>query len=89
MTKLNIEFSSNAWAEYQDWKQNNKSMVKKIDKLVNNIIRHPFIGLGKPEPLTGNLQGYWSRRINSEHRFVYGVLSDRIKIVQVKYHYDK
>lgn len=87
MTKLNIEFTTNAWSDYLQWKQEDKSMVKKIDKIILDTIRHPFTGIVKPEPLKHQLSGKWSRRISGEHRFVYGVAQDRIIIYQVRYHY--
>ena len=78
MTKLNIDFTQDAWEEYLEWKRNDKKIVKRIDKIINDTIRHPFTGIGKPEPLQHNLSGFWSR-----------VTSKEIQIVQLKYHYDK
>ena len=89
MTKLNIVFTQNAWVEYLEWKQKDKAIEKRIDKIINDIIRHPFNGIGKPEPLKFNLSGLWSRKINNEHRIVYGVSKNQIQIIQLKYHYDK
>jgi len=89
MTKLNVDFTHDAWEEYLDWKKNDKKMVKRIDKIISDTIRHPFTGIGKPEPLQHNLSGFWSRKLNSEHRMVYGVTNKEIQIVQLKYHYDK
>ena len=61
-------------------------MVKRIDKIISDTIRHPFTGLGKPEPLQHNLYGFWSRKLNSEYRMAYGVTSKEIQIIQLKYH---
>ena len=61
-------------------------MVKRIDKIISDTIRHPFTGLGKPEPLQHNLSDFQSRKLNSEHRMVYGVTSKEIQIIQFKYH---
>lgn len=88
MTKLNIEFTNNSWSDYVQWKKEDRSMIKKIDKLISDTIRHPFSGLGKPEPLKHQLAGKWSRRISGEHRLVYGVTADRIIIYQVRFHYE-
>lgn len=68
MTKLNILFTEAAWQEYIEWKKIDKALVKKIDQLIMDTIRHPFTGIGKPEPLQHELSGFWSRKINSEHR---------------------
>lgn len=89
MTKLNIVFTQNAWAEYLELKRKDKAIEKRIDKIINDIVRHPFNGIGKPEPLKFNLSGLWSRKINNEHRIVYGISKNEIQIIQLKYHYDK
>ncbi|MCH2245601.1 MAG: Txe/YoeB family addiction module toxin [Crocosphaera sp.] len=62
-------------------------MYKKIVELINDILRQPFSGLGKPEPLKHNLKGYWSRRINDEHRLIYQVTDTEIIIISCKFHY--
>lgn len=89
MIKLNISFSYNAWKEYIEWKKEDKATSKKIDKLIKDILRHPFTGLGKPQPLKANLTGNWSRQINHKDRFVYAVTKTEIQIKQLKYYYDK
>ena len=86
MSRLNVEFTADAWNEYCQWQKTDHKVVKRIDQLILDTLRQPFSGKGKPEPLRGNLKGYWSRRITHEHRLVYAVLEDRIAIVQVKYH---
>lgn len=89
MTKLNIMFTASAWKEYTEWKKEDKKSIKKIDKLIDDTLRHPFEGIGKPEPLQAELSGYWSRRINTRDRMVYGVTENAIEILQLKYHYSK
>jgi toxin YoeB len=64
-------FTDEGWDDYQYWQETNKKQIKRINQLIEDIDRHPFTGIGKPEPLKGNLSGYWSRRIDSEHRLVY------------------
>lgn len=87
MTRLNVEFTTEAWDEYCEWKKTDRKVCKRIDNLITDTIRHPFTGKGKPEPLRGNLKGFWSRRITQEHRLVYTVFKDRVSIIQVKFHY--
>ena len=66
-----IQWDFDAWEDYLYWQQLDKKMVKRINQLIKEIYRSPFEGVGKPEPLKGNLTGFWSRRINEEHRLVY------------------
>ena len=66
-----------------------KKLLKKINTLIKDIQRNPFAGIGKPEPLKANLSGYWSRRINSEHRLVYQIMKDNIVIVTCRFHYQE
>lgn len=68
-----IQWDFDAWEDYCEWQQINKSTVKRINLLIKDICRTPFEGIGKPEPLKGNLNGFWSRRIDDEHRIVYVV----------------
>jgi toxin YoeB len=82
-----ISFENDAFTEYWKWAAENKNVFGKINTLITEIMRDPFNGTGKPEPLKGNLSGYWSRRITGEHRLVYKVLPDCIVIVSCKYHY--
>lgn len=81
-----VIFKKLANKQYNYWLKTNKKIVSKIDTLIFDIQEHPFTGLGKPEPLKGELSGYWSRRITEEHRLVYTV-EDDIIIVQCMYHY--
>jgi len=85
---MRLIFSSRAWGDYKHWAENDRKLLKRINKLVDDIMREPFDGIGKPEPLRGNLKGYWSRRITDEHRLVYKVVDDSIFIAQMKYHYE-
>lgn len=84
---MNLIFSDHAWEDYLHWQKTDKKMVKRINSLVKDILRSPFEGIGKPEPLKHALSGYWSRRINDEHRFIYKVDSESLYIAQLRYHY--
>ena len=84
---MKLTFSSNAWNNYLYWEKTDKAKVKRINTLIKNIQRNPFDGIGKPEPLKHGLSGYWSRRINDEHRIVYKVTDDNLLIAQLRYHY--
>jgi toxin YoeB len=85
---MNLLFSSRAWEDYQHWQQADKKIVKKINDLLKDICRNANSGIGKPEPLKHALGGYWSRRITDEHRLVYKVEGDVVKIAQARYHYE-
>jgi toxin YoeB len=84
---MRIIFLDGAWEDYLYWQTTDKSVLKKINALIKEIKHSPFEGSGKPEPLKYNLSGWWSRRINLEHRLVYKVESDAIVILQCRYHY--
>jgi len=84
---MNIRFSSNAWNDYLYWQKTDKKTLKRINTLIRDIQRQPYEGIGKPEPLKHGLSGYWSRRINDEHRIVYKCDNDTIKIAQLRFHY--
>ena len=85
---MKLTFSSKAWAKYLYWQKTDKSMITRINRLIKDIQCEPYTGIGKPEPLKHSLAGYWSRRINDEHRIVYKVLGDQIFIAQLRYHYE-
>ena len=85
---MRITFSKNAWDDYLSWQTEDKKMLKKINELIKDIQRNPFSGIGKPEPLKFDLAGFWSRRIDREHRLVYQVINDDILIYSCRYHYD-
>ncbi len=82
-----LSFSDDAWDDYLYWQQSDKKILKKINRLVKEIQRDPFDGIGEPEPLKYNWSGYWSRRITIEHRLVYKVSDDNLMIAQCRYHY--
>ncbi|KLD78632.1 Txe/YoeB family addiction module toxin [Xanthomonas sp. GW] len=84
---MTLQFSDNAWEDYLYWQQTDKKMLKRVNDLIKAIQRDPFQGVGKPEPLRHALAGYWSRRINDEHRIVYKVEAGILLIAQVRYHY--
>lgn len=84
---MRVVFMSEAWEDYLYWQQHDKSMLKKINTLIKESMRTPFTGSGKPEALKENLKGFWSRRINLEHRLVYRVEEEAIYILQCRYHY--
>ena len=84
---MNILFNARAWTQYLHWQEADPKLVKKINALIKECSRTPFIGSGKPEPLRGDLRGWWSRRINEEHRLVYRVTDAGLEIVQCRYHY--
>jgi len=82
-----IVFESSAFEDFNEWSFQDKKIYKKIIQLIKEIDRSPFTGIGKPEPLKHELSGYWSRRINNEHRLVYTVTDSEIIIIACKYHY--
>jgi toxin YoeB len=84
---VQLVFSSNAWEEYLYWLSTDLKQVRRINHLIKEIMREPHGGIGKPEPLKHAFQGYWSRRIDSEHRIVYKVVGDQLWIAQVRFHY--
>ena len=84
---MNLVFSERAWEDYLYWQRTDKKILKRINTLIPDIQRHPFKGIGKPEPLKHGLSGYWSRRINDEHRIVYKVEKSDLRIAQLRYHY--
>ncbi len=84
---MRIVFSERAWEEYLDWQTEDRKILSRINRLIREIQRTPFAGTGKPEPLKHALSGYWSRRINDEHRIVYKIDGEDLLIAQVRYHY--
>ncbi|MBN1273379.1 MAG: Txe/YoeB family addiction module toxin [Candidatus Aminicenantes bacterium] len=84
---MKIIFSTFAWEDYLYWKNHDKRIKKRVNDLIRDIIRTPYKAKGKPEPLKHALSGYWSRRINEEHRIVYKVKDDSLFIVQLRLHY--
>lgn len=84
---MKLIFSGHAWEDYLYWQKTDKKTLKRINTLIREIMREPFEGIGKPEPLKHSLTGYWSRRINEEHRIVYKVRDGALLIAQLRYHY--
>ncbi len=84
---MKIIFSSEAWDDYLHWQRTDRKILKRVNGLIQEIVRTPFEGTGKPEPLRHVLAGYWSRRIDDEHRLVYKVDEDAVFIAQARYHY--
>ena len=84
---MSIVFRPTAWKQYIYWQQTDKKTLRKVNALIKECLRHPFEGTGKPEPLKGELSGYWSRRIDREHRLVYKATHDCLIIIQCRYHY--
>ncbi len=84
---MNLVFALQAWEDYLYWQTTDKKMVRRIHELLKDTIRSPFEGIGKPEPLNHAYAGYWSRRIDSEHRFVYRVTDQGLMIAQLRLHY--
>lgn len=82
-----IAWAENAWADYLYWQKIDKKILKRINDLIKDIKRHPFEGLGSPEPLKHSWSGYYSRRINKEHRIVYKFENETLSIAQCRYHY--
>lgn len=83
-----IKWDFDAWEEYLYWQSENKKVVKRINQLIKDIRRNPFDGIGKPEPLKGNLTGLWSRRIDEKHRIVYMIENETVLIFSCKGHYE-
>jgi toxin YoeB len=84
---MQLIFADAAWGDYLYWQKQDRSMVERINKLIREIQRDPFTGIGKPEPLKHALAGYWSRRITDEHRLVYKIDGDSLLLAQLRYHY--
>jgi len=84
---MNIVFSKSAFEDYIEWVKTDKKIFNKINDLIKDISRNPFKGKGKPEPLKNELSGFWSRRIDKEHRLVYKTENSNLYIVACKYHY--
>jgi len=84
---MNLTFAPQAWEDYLHWQETDPQLLARIHELIKDILRSPHSGIGKPEPLKHALRGYWSRRINGEHRIVYRVVDGAILIAQLRYHY--
>lgn len=86
---MKLVWDSNAWEDYLWWQSQDRRLLKRINLLIQDIVRNGNLGIGKPEALKHDFAGYWSRRINDEHRLVYKVLEDEIRIASCRYHYGR
>ena len=84
---MKLIFSEQAWDDYLYWQKIDKKLLERINTIIKDISRSPFEGIGKPEPLKNALSGYWSRRINDEHRIVYKISDGSMFIAQLRFHY--
>ncbi|MGP3911503.1 Txe/YoeB family addiction module toxin [Nonomuraea sp. 10N515B] len=85
---MKILFTPEAWNDYLWWQQNDRATLKRLNRLIEDICRNGYEGIGKPEPLRQNLSGFWSRRITIEHRIVYAIETDTVQIVACRTHYE-
>ena len=88
---MKLGWTAKAWEDYLHWQHSDQAVLAKINELIRDMSRHPFVGLGKPEPLKNDMKGWWSRRITGEHRLVYRVTgtgdSQQLEIAQCRHHY--
>jgi toxin YoeB len=84
---MELSWDRDGWEDYLYWQKNDKKILRKINVLIEDILRSPFEGTGKPELLKNNLTGYHARRITDEHRLIYKVFNDKILIIQCRFHY--
>jgi len=84
---MKLTFTEDGWNDYLWFQDNDKKLLKRINTLIKEVLRNPLEGIGKPEPLKANLSGYWSRRIDTQHRLVYEVLEESIVVVACRFHY--
>ena len=84
---MNVVFSPQAWEDYQHWQSADRATLKRINRLINDVRRSPYEGIGKHEQLKYGLSGAWSRRITDEHRLVYRITDGNVEILQARYHY--
>jgi toxin YoeB len=87
MNKIKLIFHPNAWEDYLFWQQQDKKMLKRLNQLIKDVLRSPYEGIGKPEPLKYELTGCWSRRIDQEHRLIYRFEKDELHLLNCRYHY--
>jgi toxin YoeB len=85
---MKLVFTELSWEDYLFWQKNDKQKLKRINEILKDISRNPYDGIGKPEPLKFNYAGFWSRRIDEEHRLIYRVDDDEIQIAKCRFHYD-
>lgn len=87
MSERLLSWTDEAWNDYLYWQTQDKKTLKRINKLINDAMRNPFTGIGKPEPLKENLSGFWSRRIDDTHRLVYALDDTALTVISCRYHY--
>lgn len=87
MAQRNLVFTPQSWSDYSYWLEQDKKTLRKINKLIADILRSPFEGIGKPEPLKENYSGFWSRRIDEKNRLIYSVTDNSINIIGCRFHY--
>ena len=85
---MRLVFTTNAWDDYVHWQKADRSKIRRINRLLDDVLRDPFEGIGKPEQLRHVLDGAWSRRIDEEHRLVYLVNDNDVIVLQARYHYE-
>ncbi len=86
---MRLVFTALGWNDYLWFQNHDRKLLKRLNQLIKEVMRFPFEGIGKPEPLKGDLSGYWSRRINDEHRLVYMATEHEVVIIACRYHYSK
>lgn len=86
---MRLVFVPHAWDDYKHWQANDRAMLKRVNRLIDDTLRDPCTGIGKPEPLRYGIGGAWSRRIDEEHRLVYLVRDDDLVVLQARYHYSR
>ena len=86
---MRLVFTLSAWNDYLWFQSHDKRLLKRINELIRDVLRSPFQGIGKPEPLKSELSGYWSRRIDEEHRLVYSATNTEVVIISCRYHYGR
>jgi len=86
---MRLVFTQSAWEDYLWYQEQDRQLLKRVNQLIKDVLRTPFEGIGKPEALKADLTGFWSRRINDEHRLVYGVIKTDLVIISCRYHYSK
>ncbi len=86
---MKLVFTESAWEDYLWFQEKDRQLLKQVNQLIKETLRTPFEGMGKPEQLKADLSGYWSRRINDEHRLVYGVIKGELVVIPCRFHYSK
>lgn len=85
---MKVVFGARGWDDYLWWQRQDRKLLKRINQLIRDVMRNGNEGIGRPEPLKHGFQGYWSRRINDEHRLIYKVTDDEVRIAACRYHYE-